>query len=148
MLIAMLLCGNMKGDKMRVLRVIVDEMPNDCNQECPFECDWQCRAHDWEQLYAEDFGKIPSWCQLEVETDGWIAASERLPEPTYLDYGTQLKSQNMYLVMCDNNRIELYAYVKYGIDKQYRSWVDAEGCFMPNITVTHWRPLFPKHRRR
>lgn len=106
---------------MKVLKVIVDEMPKKCDQECPFECDWQCRAHDWEQLYAEDFGKIPSWCPLELETDGWKPVSEK---PT----------KSMYVLICH-----------VGDDYARTSWYsENEGDFYwwgDKQDLDLWRPL-------
>lgn len=110
---------------MRVLRVIVDEMPKECNQECPFECDWQCRAHDWEQLYAEDFGKIPSWCPLEVETDGWIPVSERLPDE---NVRVMLAIKGASVIMGSHHN-------------RAPQWTTIDGYYSDYAIVTHWRPL-------
>ena len=121
---------------MKVLKVIVDEMPKKCNS-CKYLEDMRRSLRDNEYitgtptyclitlkaLYIEDcYVKRPSWCPLEVETDGWIAVSERLPE------------HPNWVIACDKTG---YAYPAVYHDKEWHDDIDG----IPYHPITHWRPI-------
>ena len=63
---------------MKIKRVIVDEMPEGCSK-CGLMGAWSCTIRD-KYFRPEYHLTRPDWCPLEVETDGWIPVSEKLPE--------------------------------------------------------------------
>ena len=105
---------------MKVLKVIVDEMPKSCNY-CKLIISigqyGVCSAtregiNEWEQR--------PAWCPLEVET-GWIPVEEILP-----------KDEKEVLVRTSDGNMWIDLYGIWG-DENTASWGDDN--------VTHWMPL-------
>ena len=109
---------------MKVKRVIVDEMPKSCmvcayeNHSSPFYTNPVCGI-----LFKgiESIKERPSWCPLEVETDGWIAVEESLP-----------KDEKEVLVRTSDGNMWIDLYGIWG-DENTASWGDDN--------VTHWMPL-------
>ena len=104
---------------MKVLRVIVDEMPKNCRC-CIYASGlaFHCNAFsDWREITRP---VKPSWCPLEVETDGWIP----LPElPNW--------------VIGVDNRGEVYPCVY-----EDGRWLnDVQDALPTGCVITQWRPL-------
>ena len=113
---------------MKIKRVIVDEMP-----KCCVHCDLSKQTYDF-RWYCPAIKKhiqitepIPDECPLEVETDGWFAVSERLPDDGvevlgYFEHGDYW-TWDIVAYYCDPN-----------------VWT-ADDHVLRNGAVTHWRPL-------
>jgi hypothetical protein len=113
---------------MKVLKVIVDEMPETC-----FDCSLSSAKDNRHQHWCSITGmqvwmsECPSWCPLEVETDGWFAVSERLPDDGvevlgYFEHGDYW-TWDIVAYYCDPN-----------------VWT-ADDRVLRNGAVTHWRYL-------
>jgi len=112
---------------MKVLKMIVDEMPEGCSK-CGLMGAWFYTIRD-KYFRPEYHLTRPDWCPLEVETDGWIAVSERLPE-----------DDTLVCVFC-NGQVSYGKHyknsVKWILEGQYE-FGEWSGAYH---TVTHWRPL-------
>ena len=108
---------------MKVKRVIISgKKPSVCTF-CRFEYIWKCVLKN-KRLYVEDLGKIPSWCPLEVETDGWTEVDDGLPK-------------NPGWVIAEDNRGEVYP-----CTYEDGRWLnDVQDELPSGVKIIHWRPL-------
>lgn len=119
------------------IKVIVDEFPKSCLFcSCAGEsaCYWDAYTGNvWHKITEKEYSKRPSWCPLEVETDGWIPVSERLPESEGEYLTNQLDVWDLPHIV-----ILLFRNGEFGIyddeSTNMSEWLSAE-------FVTHWRPL-------
>ena len=111
---------------MKVLKVIVNEKPKNC-YDCQLHGTVNGICYGVADL-APASGNIPDWCPLEVETDGWFAVSERLPE----DMKVVLLATKHGLALTGKHQ------------SQVPQWEASEGYYYHGGSydwVTHWRPL-------